>query len=211
MGGLKLDDVTRLRERERGLLIGICTSDFSALHDTVSILKDMHIPHTVMEPGSVWEAGMDCLLLENGIEPPSFTMRSPAVVPITSDPGITVDRGIAASFGRWRPKELVAGIDPGKRPGVAFIADGILISARRAVGLDDMVDMLFRARKAYEPRVLKVRVGDGDPAQGSLIIAEIMRRGPAVELVDESQTTRTKRYRDENAAVLIARTRGRPV
>ncbi|MBN1540471.1 MAG: hypothetical protein JW939_10030 [Candidatus Thermoplasmatota archaeon] len=205
-----MDEVSLLRDRERSLLVGICTSDFSSLHDIVGILKDRHIPHTVLEPGSLWETGMDCLLLEKGVKPPAFTMKCPATVPISSDPLITVDRGVAASFGRDAPKELVAGVDPGKRPGVAFIADGILISALRAAGPSSLLKIIVRARKAYRPREIMVRVGDGDPDKGNSIITELRMAGFSVEIVDEEKTTRTRRYRDENAAVLIARTRGNP-
>ncbi|MGA1866159.1 MAG: hypothetical protein ACMUFK_01685 [Thermoplasmatota archaeon] len=211
MGRMTLDEVSQLRRREHSLLIGICTSDFSSLHDLVGILRERRIPHTVLEPGPLWETDIDCLLLEKGIDPPVFTMKRPAMVSISPDPSITVERGIAASFGRGRPSELLAGVDPGKRPGVAFIADGILISALRAAGPSSISSIMVRARKAYRPRQMMVRVGDGDPEKGGFIITELKYAGFSVEIVDEGRTTRTKKYRDENAAVLIARTCGKPL
>ncbi|MGA1820457.1 MAG: hypothetical protein ACMUHU_05545 [Thermoplasmatota archaeon] len=211
MGGLRLDEVSQLREREKGFLIGICTVDFSFLHDIVKILKEKQIPRSILEPGSVFDASMDCLILEKGVDPPNFTFRMPNVVELTSNPREIVDRAIAACFGKDRPMHLVAGVDPGKRPGIAIIADGTLISASRSGGPSSVLDALMQARRSYRPREMLVRVGDGDPSQGSMIISDLKGAGFRIEIVDESQTTRTKKYRDENAAVLIARTPGEPV
>ncbi|MGA1792783.1 MAG: hypothetical protein ACMUHM_02430 [Thermoplasmatota archaeon] len=205
-----MDEVSHLREREKGLLIGICTLDFSYLHDIVKTLKERQIPRSILEPGTVFDARMDCLILERGVEAPTFTFKSPNIVELTSDPKETVDRAVAACFGKERPIQLIAGVDPGSRPGIAFIADGTLISASRSGSPSSVVEILVHARRAYSPKEMLVRVGDGDPSRGSQIISDLRASGFRVEIVDESQTTRTKRYRDENAAVLIARTPGEP-
>ena len=205
-----MDEVSHLRERERNILIGVCTYDFSQLHDLIRILKERHIPHALLEPSSIWEAKMDCLILDRDMEPPSFSLTDPPVVDLTSDANLTVERAIATSFGKSSPHELIAGIDPGKRPGIAFLADGTLISARRSAGPGAVVEIMLSARRAYMPETMLVRVGDGDPGQGEVILSDLRGAGFRTELVDESKTTRTKRYRDENAAVLIARTPGEP-
>jgi hypothetical protein len=211
MGGLNVDEVSQLRKKEERLLIGICTEDFSLLHDVLKILKDRGIHHAVLERGQAWDSNMDSLALQDGLETPHFSLRKPPIIIISRDPSVTVDRAIAAALGRSEPRKLVIGIDPGKRPGMAFLADGILISAQRSTGPDDIILRLKNSRKAFRPSSILIRIGNGDPESRDPIIEAVREAGYPLEIVDESRTTKTKRYRDENAAVLIAQTKGDPV
>jgi hypothetical protein len=211
VGGVTVDEVSQLRNKEQHLLIGICTEDFALLHDVLKLFKDKGIHHAVLEKGQTWDSSMDSLALQNGLESPHFTLKEPPIVRISRDPSVTVNRAIAASLGRFRPREIIVGIDPGKRPGMAFIADGILISAQRSTGPDDILIRLKNGKKAFEPWSMLIRVGNGDPNSRDPIIDELKRAGYPLEVVDETQTTKTKRYRDENAAVLIAHTKGDPI
>jgi hypothetical protein len=206
-----VDEVSQLRKKEQQLLIGICTDDFSLLHDILRILKERGIHHSVLEDGQAWDSSMDSLALQDGLEPPHFSLRKPPIISISRDPSVTVDRAVAAALGRSEPNKLVIGIDPGKRPGLAFLADGILISAQRSTGPDDIIMRVTSSRKAFRPSSLLIRIGNGDPESRDPIIEIVRKAGFPLEIVDESRTTKTKRYRDENAAVLIAQTKGDPV
>lgn len=206
-----MDEVSQLRKREKELLIGICTRDFSILHDVLKLLKERGVHHVVLEEGGTWDSGMDSLALQEGSEAPFFTLRSPPIVGFSKDPSITVDRAISAALGRYRPREMLIGIDPGKRPGLAFIADGVLISAQRSTGPSDIISRLNKGKKAFKPGSLLVRIGNGDPESRDPIVKAVRNAGYPLEIVDESRTTKTKRYRDENAAVIIAHTKGDPV
>ncbi len=206
-----LNDIQRLLERERNTFIGICTSNFSFLHDALKILKDRNIPHTVLEPGSIWETSMDCLVIDLDLEVPKFKLNEPTLVRTRDDPEETIERALACAFGRSNPQELIVGVDPGKRPGLAFMSDGVLIAIQKAITPKEVEIRILRAKRAYGPRSLLVRIGDGDPENRDPIVKDLKNAGIPLEIVDESRTTTTKRFRDENAAVLIVHTKGRPV
>ncbi len=206
-----MDEVSHLRVRKEALLIGICMDDFSLLHDVLYILKERNIHHVVLEQGDRWDSNMDALALQEGLNPPTFTLKIPPIVPISKDPEVTVDKVIACAFGRFEANELMVGIDPGKRPGISFVADGILISTHRSTGPEDILIKLTRGKKAFRPGRILVRIGNGDPVSRDPIILLIKKHGYSLEMVDEARTTKTKKFRDENAAVMIANTPGEPI
>jgi hypothetical protein len=208
MGGLTLDEVSQLRAREQGVLIGVCVKDFSLLHDILSIMRDRKISNKVLEEGEGFGSRMDALVLEDGLEPPHFILKGPVIVPLSTDPEITVERAVTAALGRYGPNELLVGVDPGKRPGVAFIADGTLVIAVRAGGPGMVRNEIKKGIRAIQPNMVLIRVGDGDPSTRDLIIGSFQEDGYHMEVVDESRTTKTRRFRDENSAVLIAQTSG---
>jgi hypothetical protein len=206
-----LKEISQLRKKERSILIGLCTDDFSFLHDALKLLRNRRIPHSVIEPGSIVEGPVECLILKPGLERPVFSSASPVIIEPSRDAEETIDTSISAIMGVNRPELLVVGIDPGKRPGMAFLADGVLVSIYRSTGPDDIIERIQRGRRAYHPRSVLVRLGNGDPDTRDPIMKRLTEEDIRVELVDESRTTTTKRFRDENAAVLIGNTRGQPI
>jgi hypothetical protein len=206
-----LKEISQLRKRERSFLVGLCTEDFSFMHDALTVLRIRRIPHLVVEPGSIVEGPVDCLIIDHGIERPVFSTSSPVIIEPSRDAGETIDTAVSTILGVNRPKLLVIGIDPGKRPGMAFLADGVLVSIYRATGPDDVIDRIHRGRRAYIPASLMVRLGNGDPETRDPILKKLEMEDIRVELVDETRTTTTKRFRDENAAVQIGNTKGDPV
>jgi hypothetical protein len=208
---LSLKEISQLRKKERSFLMCLCIDDFSFMHDALKLLRYRKIPHSVVEPGSVVEGPVDCLILEPGLERPVFSSANPVIIEPSRDAGETIDTAVSAIMGVNRPELLLIGIDPGKRPGMAFLADGVLVSIYRSTGPNDIIERIHRGRRAYHPRSLLVRLGNGDPETRDPILKRLIEEDLLVELVDESRTTTTRRFRDENAAVLIGNTRGEPV
>jgi len=211
MGGLSLKEIARLKRKERSFFLALCTDDFSFLHDALEVLRDRKIPHSVVGSGAIVEGPVDCLIIDPGIERPVFSSSSPLIVVSSGDAGKTIDMALSGIMGANRPELLIVGIDPGKRPGMAFLADGILVSIYQATGPDDIVSRIERGRRVYHPGSILVRLGNGDPDTRDPILTRLKTEGLRVELVDESRTTTTRRFRDESAAVIIGNTRGEPV
>lgn len=109
--------------------------------------------------------------------------------------------------------ELVVGIDPGPRPGYAVLS-GQLCLVRGALEAPEAVGVLARRLGHQFPdRHLRFRVGSGDRASRTRIVAALWGVGGPIELVDENGTSPhgRRRPRDAVAARRIAELAGRPV
>ncbi len=203
------DEAGTFLESLSGILIGIVTADFSLSHDMIGLSKELglrlvHIDHERPIP-----EGVDCIILGPGDDNPFPPGEKTRTIRGMDNPEGSLLRGIAASLGKMKIGDLVIGVDPGKRPGLAFLADGVLVYTCRAPGLEGAAERILRAKGIYKPDRLLLRIGNGDPENRGRIIADLRDFKGPVELVDERMTSRGVRLRDENAAVAISRTRGK--
>lgn len=203
-----MDEVSLLKEKISSLTIGIVTDDFSLLHDLSSDFDERGCNFVPLSEGEKTGKELDCLIIQEGIEPPLFEVEDPPTVSIAKTPSMTVDRSIACSMGRMNPERLVIGVDPGARPGLAYLADGILVHTESAVKPRGVRSRIRVKLFAFEPKKRLIRIGSGDPLNRDMILKSIVTLGLPIEVVDERRTTRGTRHRDQNAAVRIARTLG---
>ena len=211
MRGEGAKGASALRKEEKAALIGICTKDFSKLYEMVRILSDREVGHALLGPGEATEIELDCLIMDRDGAPPVFKYGIPPIVTLMKDTSDTVERALAAAFGALGPNLLTVGIDPGSRPGMAFLADGRLISIFRAKGPEDAIRTVLKRRRAYRAKDMLVRVGNGGPVCRDAILGKLSKKRVRVEIVDEHSTTLTCKFRDENAAIVIAQTEGSPL
>jgi hypothetical protein len=114
--------------------------------------------------------------------------------------------------------EVVVGIDPGKRPGIALLADGRLLHTAQLFSLEDVVPLGKRLIEQFPADRYLFRLGHGAPRERDILLERL--RGlnhpdMRIELVDETGTTpppgpRRVFSRDIAAALEIARTPGYP-
>ncbi len=205
------DDIERYLERTSSLVLGLRTHDFSMIHDIVRICKDMDITLHILEFEESTSEQFDCLMVDTGSNIPIKGIDTSHFTDILKTAEMTVDRAIAWSLDRERPGKMIIGIDPGKRPGMAFLLDGILVKISRISNDEMVVDRINSSIAAFKPTSMMVRIGDGAPKSRDTIIDSIKVRKIPMELVDESRTTTGKKFRDEAAAVMIAQTEGEPL
>lgn len=136
---------------------------------------------------------------------------------IYDDPYATVDRAIKQLKGVSHTGTLIAGIDPGRRPGVAILSGDMVIAVHQ-VNVIDVEPLLKKISQDYHARIVLVRIGHGARLVTTQIINSLLQGGFKVELVDESGTTphigksiHTSTVRDIIAAINIARIKGVPV
>jgi hypothetical protein len=144
------------------------------------------------------------------------------VVPVDSDGVEDVEGGVLAAVrvleGSDRFVELVIGVDPGRRPGLAVLGDGRVVHTAHAVSEEEAAGLVERALGQFEADRAVVRVGHGSPKERDRILDRVGRlvaRGVRVEVVDETGTTPPRGSArglplDVVAAIGIARTPGRP-
>ena len=204
MGVKASEDIRKLKERIQGISIGVISSDFSFLHDLIVLSKARQIPLHVIDPTGAGDICLDCVILEADEDPPP-DIRTRYRINRFPDAERTLEKAIFASMDRGGPDLLAIGIDPGKRPGVAFIADGRLVSVYRSSGDSGVAERVKMIVGSCDPRKVLVRIGDGAPPSRDNIITLLKKMDMKIEMVDERKTTISKRYRDEVAAIMIAR------
>ncbi len=200
-----MDDVEELLKRKASVLIGICTEDFSMLHDLISVLSAEGVRYLITGPGEVVSAHLDCLVIDKDAVAPILVSGTSSFVTMDPDPVVTTDRALASCWGLSRPKVLIIGIDPGLRPGVAYLLDGRLVAVHRASSTRDLLGKVLKRQRGYGAERTMVKVGNGDPSSRDLILSSLRRAKLCTIVVDERGTSRSKRHRDEMAAIHIAR------
>ena len=100
---------------------------------------------------------------------------------------------------------LVFGVDPGPRPGLAWLADGMLVGVAQLEMVDDVADHIQAIATGIQHDRLIVRIGDGSTTLRNRISNYCLVRGLAVEFVDERRTSRgISRHHHHAAATRIA-------
>lgn len=103
------------------------------------------------------------------------------------DPRGAVLRALSLSTGKMEFREVVVGVDPGERAGIATIADGELIEAYAVPG-ESLERELLALLGAYPASKILFRIGAGRPMaewMEGFELACSRRAGATVEFVDE--------------------------
>ena len=114
---------------------------------------------------------------------------------------IAVERAIQASRGVDNAVQLVFGIDPGPRPGLAWLADGVVVGSAQLESIDTVVDHIVALSTAVEHLRMVVKVGDGAPLIRDRIINQLIQRDIETYQVSEHRTSSGSR---SNAHILAA-------
>lgn len=119
-------------------------------------------------------------------------------------PDLALEMARSQLKGRERFRTLVAGVDPGSRPGLAIIGDGRVLVAETVGSPERVADEIDRYRKCFPHERLIARVGHGDRTNRNRVIKSIWNSVDDIEVVDETSTTRRTEEPDADAAVSIA-------
>ena len=72
---------------------------------------------------------------------------------------IAVERAIQASRGFDTAVQLVFGIDPGPRPGIAWLADGVVVGSAQLESVDAVADHVVALSTAVDHMRMIVKIG----------------------------------------------------
>ncbi len=122
---------------------------------------------------------------------------------------IAVERAIQASRGLDNAVQLVFGIDPGPRPGLAWLADGVVVGSAQLESIDTVADHIVALSTAVEHLRMIVKVGDGAPLIRDRIINQLLQRDIETYQVSEHRTSSGSRLKAHiHAATRIALIKG---
>ncbi|MEK6987632.1 MAG: hypothetical protein AABX97_05990 [Candidatus Thermoplasmatota archaeon] len=185
-------------------VIGVLTEDFRLYHDLVAALKARDVSFVSLSFSRRVPENVGAVLTSAAEAP---KVRSSHVVAVDE-----LDSAIAKALqllkGKTEWRELLVGVDPGREPGVAFLGDGDVLDTRLASRPEAVAPLIREALRTFPAKVVRVRVGHGDPTNRNRILNSLSRDGLHVEIVDETSTTHRTAQPDLDAAIDIARTPG---
>jgi hypothetical protein len=190
--------------------IAVRTGDFRLAYRLLSELKSREIKCIQLLPSESIPSDVAAWLAS-----PSEVLMSgdPYGIPATLDTfQYSVDQVIHRLRYQGSIQTLTFGVDPGPRPGIAWIGDGLILGKAQLEGVDDAVDRIMSISRAIEHESLVIRVGNGSKTIANRIINTCMARGLFVQRVDESRTSvGVPRHAHSSAALRIARLPGRAI
>lgn len=191
-----------------GRTLGLLTEDFRLYHDLVSHLKDRDVSYVSLsfDKPIPPEVGV---VLTTARELRRVDFQPKVACESVED---AVARALQLIRGKTSFEEIVMGIDPGPRPGIAILGDGELVDTRTAPSPEGVLDIFRSVLKNYKGPACRVRIGHGDPTNRNRIINALSSVGVQAEIVDERGTTRRYKRRDDarniESAIDIAMGRG---
>ena len=183
--------------------IAVRTEDFRLSFHLMRELKRRQCNFVMLSSGDSW----DGVLLTSPEE--VIDGEIPAV---EENIEIAVERAIQASRGFDTAVQLVFGIDPGPRPGLAWLADGIIVGSAQLESVNIVADHIIALSTAVVNKRMSVKVGDGAPLIRDRIINQLILRGIETLEVSEHRTSSGSRSKAHiNAATRIALVSGTKV
>lgn len=176
--------------------IAVRTDDFRLSFHLMRELKRRKCEFVMLAPEDKW----DGILLTS----PEEVMDGE--IPATEETlEISVERAIQASRGFESAVQLVFGVDPGPRPGIAWLADGIVVGSAQLEEINGVADHIIGLSSAVKHQRMCVKVGDGAPLIRDRIINQLILRGIETLQVSEYRTSSGSRVKTHlHAATRIA-------
>lgn len=187
-------------------VIGLLTKDFRLYHDLVRALKrrDLAFMSLSFEDDIPPNVGV---IITTSEEIDDIVFESKVAC---KDIGMAIAESIRVLKGKERFEELVIGIDPGAKPGIAVVGDGIVLETRGASSPEEVAELTKDIVACYPADFVGLRIGHGDPTNRNRIINSLSSKEYQIEIVDERGTTPRSDTPDQEAAIGIAFIRGHP-
>ena len=181
-------------------VIGVMTKNFRFFYELVQLMREHREAFLSLDFGDDVPDTVGVVITTR--EERSL-VRFPKVV-AADRPDLALDMARSKLGGRESFRTLIAGVDPGRRPGLAIIGDGRVLVAETVGSPERVADEIDRYRRCFRHERLIARVGHGDRTNRNRVIRSIWNSVDDVEVVDETSTTRRTEEPDADAAVSIA-------
>ncbi len=186
-------------------IIAVVTDNFQFYYDIVKELKQRDIPFISLSPRDPLPPHVK-VVLTTVVESEAIDFDN--VVSISGDIRHGVRKALSVISEKASYQQMVVGVDPGAKPGVALVGDGNPLETAYADSPEDVRNMVERYMAGYEFENMILRIGHGDPTNRNRTINALKGLSIMVEIVNEEHTTKTGGTPDLEAATTIALSRG---
>jgi hypothetical protein len=194
-------------------VITVATDDSNAYYQIVSRLKLTHLRFYTPKASSP-ESAPQGLVVTSKAELPAFGSGAVAIEDLSDDP-IIMEGQLLSRLTDESNRDVVVGVDPGSRIGVALFYAGRELGALSLTSTEKAVELLVRLVEEVPHSSVSVKVGAGDPASSQRLARALRERLPtsaSLEIVDESGTSGRRGGaggdKDQRAAARIAFRKG---
>lgn len=166
--------------------IAIVTRDFAFYQTLVGEMRSRRLSFTALSPGEAIPQSVGAVITTDE-EADGIEFDEDRIV-IARKPGIAIDRALELLRGRRRYSQIIIGIDPGKRPGIAVLGDNTVVAVHQT-SASEAHDIVEQIVDEYIADRFIIRVGHGARLIRNQIVNAVINLGIPVELVDENGTT----------------------
>ncbi len=182
-------------------IIAVATDNFEFYYNIVKELKQRDIPFVSISPKDPIPDNVE-VIITTDLEKDAIDFKN--VISGSDDIRGGVRKALSILSGKISYQQMVVGIDPGSKPGVAIIGDGKLLETTYADSPEDVKDIVERYMKGYDYYSMIVRIGHGDRTNRNRTINVLRELPVIVEIVNEEFTTKGGISPDLQAAEEIA-------
>lgn len=191
--------------------IGIYTKNFSLYHDLIEILRKRKIPYISLSSKKNIPNKIGVIITSNE-ELHEINYKKIISADFYEHLDQVIDIAIQMLIGKDLYSKLIIGIDPGEKPGVALIADDILLKKTNINSPEAILKHIKRYLSEYPSLNTLIRIGNGSIIFRNRIINILIDLNIPIEIVNEKKTTIEQnkgRYdKDSEAAAIIALIKG---
>jgi len=194
--------------------IGIYTNNFSLYHDLIENLKKRKIPYVSLSSKKNISNKIGVIITSHS-EIHGMNYNKIITADISDNLDQIIDNAIQVLIGKDFYSRLIIGIDPGEKPGIALIADDIVLKKTNFSSPESVLKNIKRYLKEYPSLESLIRIGNGSIIYRNRIINKLIDLKIPIEIVDEKKTTiyqnKARTIKDGEAAAAIALIKGRIV
>lgn len=172
--------------------------------EMLAALRERNLDFVALEPGEPLPANVGAVITTDEERARIYFDR----VVTDEEPDVAIAKAKMMMAGSSEVRNLMIGVDPGVKPGVAVLADGVVLTRYLADSPEAVSRIIGGVEDEYPEAEVVVRIGNGDRTNRNRIFNALWEHGLRLEIVDERNTTKRSQTPDEDAAVEIAMTPG---
>ena len=178
--------------------VGIYTHDFKFYHDVIRDLKRWNLPFFSIT--DLYSIPVDVNVILSSIND-TFTLPG-QIKARNSIEGIRKCLPMLLNLEEFN--KIIIGIDPGPKPGVAVMGDGVLLEAWECPVIANIRESIIRIIEDYSYRYVMIKIGNGDRPNRDLIIKHLKNLAPMIIVNEENTSTPHKIHDNALSAARIS-------
>ena len=169
--------------------LAIRTVDFKLAYRLMNELKKRNVKFILLEHDAVLPE-RDMIWFGSEIEVANFRSEGRPIAASILTAEKAVEKAIRLQRGITQVHMLCFGIDPGPRPGIAWLADGVVLGVAQLEKVETVSAHIEGIASSLELEKMVVRIGHGAPLIRDQIINDCLTHSLYIEQVNESKTSR---------------------